>query len=250
MTPTYIIHNYSDKVIEPTQRWLPISFYTLLDTVPPIEIIIYIKWISYFLSILAACGVFFNITSKFATILTIIFLGFKYNFGYVYHSYHIYIGVLIILSFAPKGTKNQKDWHIEMVKYWVVYAMTLTGLQKLYYGGGLDWALSDNLYIRILTLLRHTDFAKWILNSDILVSQFFALYSLLVAELLSFLSLTSRKLGILYFFIWTSFHLFVSFTFGGHKMFYTQVFVYTAFLPLSDITNYIKSFRLVANKQH
>lgn len=235
LAPTYIIQRYASKVIDPTQRWTPISFYTLLETPPPIEYIFYIKWASYFISLLAACGILFSISSKLATILTIVFLGFKYNFGHVYHSYHLYLGAMIILSFAPKCSNNKRDWHLEMVKYWVVYVMSLTGLQKLYYGGGFQWALSDNLYIRILILLRHTNFAKWILNSDIIISQMFALFSLLVTELLSSLSLINKKIGVLFFIIWTSFHIFVTLTFGGHKMFYTQVFVYTAFLPLSTI---------------
>jgi hypothetical protein len=189
---------------------------------------------------LASIGVLFRVTSKLATIFTIFYLGYNYNFGHVYHGYHLYLGTLIILSFAPKSADNKNSWHLSLVKSWIVYVMFITGVQKLYYGEGIYWAFSDNLYIKVLTLFNHTSFAKWILNSNLIVSQIFAFFSLFIVELFSPLSIINKKLGILYFFIWCSFHVFVTLTFGGHLSFYSQIFIYTAFLPLTEIRDKLK----------
>ena len=217
------------------ETWNPISFFQLLDGPLTPEYLLIIKWIWLLSALLAGFGFIFNFSSKIALICACIFLGYEYNFGYVYHSTQVYLGALFILALAPRDEKAHRYWHLSLVKLWVVYVMLITGLQKLYYGGGFSWAFSDSFYIKIFNLPYHTEFARFVLESPVIVSQLLAIFALVIIELLAPLSLYSKRTGIAYFFIWSSFHPLVTLVFGRHYQFYSQIFIYACFLPLGPL---------------
>jgi hypothetical protein len=142
------------------------------------------------------------------------------------------MGSLLLLAFGPLMNSKSKDfsWIDWSMKIFVVFVMTLTGLQKLYYGGGSEWALSDAFYVRIAVNPYSSPLAKIVLDSPLFVSQLFAFYALFIIELLSPLALFNKRIGLLYFFFWSSFHLGVTLLFGNHYLFYSQIFVYSVFL--------------------
>jgi hypothetical protein len=217
-----------------SELWNPISFFQLFEGPLPTTYLNTIKWMWLITALLASINWGFSFTSKLALILGSLFIGYEYNFGKVHHSTQVYMGALFIMSFAPRF-KKERSWHLHLVRLWVVYVMLTTGMQKLYYGGGLDWAFSDSFFLKIYTLPYHTVAAQFLLDSPVFISQLAAIFALVIVELLAPLSLTSKKMGILYFFIWTSFHPLVTLVFGRHYQFYSQIFVYAAFLPFSSL---------------
>jgi hypothetical protein len=227
-------------------NWSPISFFKLLDGPLSPQVLTGFKsgWLIF--GILAGLNICFNWTSKLAFTFGTLFLGYEYNFGYVYHSTQVYLIAMFIMAFAPQDSNGKKFWHLSIVKLWVVFVMLITGLQKLYYGGGFKWAFSDSFYIKIFNLPYHTPFAQYVLDSPVIISQILAIFALVVVELAAPLSLKSKRWGILYFFIWTSFHPLVTLVFGRHFQFYSQVFVYSAFLPLGSIWLKITNSKPVA----
>lgn len=238
IAPSCILLTYNPLYIN-NVNWLPISFYALLSDPLSLQLINILKWISYVFSLLASLGILFSVTSKIAVITMVFSIGYQYNFGTISHSLHLYLGALIILSFAPKCLKSKRDWHIELIKYWIVFVMLTLGLQKLFYGEGLNWAFSDTFYIRLMALPYHTPLATRVLDSNIILSQLLAAYSLFVVELFSPLALLNKRIGLIYFFIWSTFHIGVTLLMSGHYKFYSQVFVYCVVLPTPEILNFL-----------
>ena len=186
-----------------------------------------------------------------------LFLGYKYNFVRMYHSYHMYVMVLIIISlghaadvYSLKRLKNnikhwQYHWPVQLSKLYVVYVYFICGVEKLYFRG-VDWAFSDNLYLIIFGTPQEAFLKDWILDQPLWVAQALAFWSLFVCELFAPLSLINRYWGYCYWLIWLSFHLGVTFTLGGHSRFFSQLVAASVFLlPLLESLIKYVSLRMV-----
>lgn len=227
--------------------WRPISFYQLLSgpVDPSIVQTLYYVWLA--IAALAGLGVWFWWTSKIAFVLAVLHLGYEYNFNHVYHSTHVYIMTMGILAFARTthpllfskekpipDMSGENQWPIAWIKLYVVYAFFVCGLQKLYYGNGLEWALSDNFYIRLLVNPHHPWLNEWSLNQPLIVSILLALFALTI-EVLAPLALLGKRLGLLFVISWILMHICVTGAFGGHIQFFSQCFAYMAFLDWDRI---------------
>jgi hypothetical protein len=228
----YINYHYNVFPSDFYKHWKPISYYTFLNG--PLDSLTLsftrVGWTLF--ACLAGLGFLRIPFALIGCLFAMINLGHNYNFGNVYHSYTLYMGSLLLLAFGPLMNSKSKDfsWIDWSMKIFVVFVMTLTGLQKLYYGGGSEWALSDAFYVRIAVNPYSSPLAKIVLDSPLFVSQLFAFYALFIIELLSPLALFNKRIGLLYFFFWSSFHLGVTLLFGNHYLFYSQIFVYSVFL--------------------
>jgi len=226
----YVWYNFNVFPPDFFEVWKPISFYKLFSRPLSNDLLGIFKFGWIFFLVLAGLGIggyFFRIIGA---VSAIILLGHHYNFGNVYHGTHVYMGAVMILCLLPRPKSSALL--ISYLKYFVVFVMVLTGLQKLWYGGGFDWAFTDAFFVRLASHPYQPPVGQAVLEGPLILSQIFAGWALIVAELLAFVSLFHKNLGRVYFFIWSSFHLGVTFVFGNHFMFYSQIFVYSAFLGL------------------
>ena len=234
--------NYHYNVFPPDfySEWVPISFFKVLSTPLSSGVLVGTRILWTICACLAGLGFGRRLLGLLACLFACINLGHNYNFGNVYHSYSLYMGALILLGIGPwfgKTRDQLEEWIKFSLKVYVVYVMTLTGVQKLYYGGGLSWALSDAFYIRIGINPYSSPFAKLVLDGPLLLSQVLAAYALFVIELSSPLVFLNKRLGLFYFLMWSSFHVGVTLLFGNHWLFYSQIFVYSVFLENQKIEN-------------
>jgi hypothetical protein len=220
-------------------HWQPISFYHLLDGPLNHETLKILRWLWLAFGFIAGFGLFYPVTALLTFICGAIFLGHDYNFGVVYHSHHMYIMGVTILTFSEwfqlltgknKDRAEYYNWSIQWVKCYVVWVFFLCGIEKLYAGGGLNWAFSESFYMRLWTNPYHPPLTQWALEQPLFVSQIFAGIALLVVELFAPLAFWGRRMGVVYFFIWSFFHLAVTLTYGNHLTFYSHIFCYTAFI--------------------
>ena len=228
---SYVAYNFNKFPADFFLEWKPISFYKLLDS-PLSETSLLIGKVIWFFSLfLAGLGVLRSPLSIIGGVAGIVTLGHHYNFGNVYHGTHLYIGALFLTCFFPYKDRNP-ELFLKCMKVFVVFVMCLTGLQKLYYGGGLDWAFTDSFYVRVASNPYHPFVAKLILEGPLWFSQLLAAYSLFVVEVLSPVAMFKPKFGRVFFWIWSSFHIGVTLLFTNHYMFYSQIFIYAIFLDL------------------
>lgn len=224
----FLFYNSYGQILLPVEQWRPISFYQFLSG--PISVTVY-SFTNYFwliTSLIAGVGYRFRFFSVLAFLSGLFILGYEYNFGYVYHSKHLYIGS--VGFFALWG---ESEYSLKLIRYYAVYILFVTGLEKLYFGEGLTWALSSNLYLQILDSPVRTKLGEWLLNQNIMVSQVFAFVTLVFIELMSPLSLLMfkrYKSAFLFVVGWTLFHIMVTLTFGGHTQFFSHLFCYAAFI--------------------
>ncbi|MCF8059303.1 MAG: hypothetical protein K9K67_08405 [Bacteriovoracaceae bacterium] len=226
----YVWYNFNVFPPDFFAQWRPISFYKLFSEPFSRDFLFILKSCWIFFLIFAGLGIGGRLFRIVGALCAIVLLGHHYNFGNVYHGTHVYIGAVIILCLLPRPKSN--GLLISYIKYFVVFVMVLTGLQKLYYGGGLDWAFTDAFFVRLASHPYQAKIGRAVLEGPLILSQIFAGWALIVAELLAFMALFHKNLGRAYFFIWSSFHLGVTLVFGNHFMFYSQIFVYSAFLDL------------------
>lgn len=212
-------------------NWDPISFYRFLPGPLGETTLLVLRWTWLIAGLCAGLGWGYRWTSWICFAAGTIYLGHDYNFGFVYHSYHMYVLSLGIMALSRPGDR----WAVQWVKAYVVYVMFLCGLQKLYFGGGFGWAFSDAFYLRLFTNPQKPFLTRWALEQPLFVSQILAGFALVVVELAAPLAFLGRRLGVFYFFIWSVFHFFVHWTYGGHTQFFSQIFCYAAFLPWSRI---------------
>lgn len=237
----YIFYNSYGQILPPDEHWKPISFYRLLSG--PISSITY-NSVNYFwlvTSFIAGIGCRFRLFSILTFVSGLFLLGYEYNFGHVYHSKHLYIGS--IGFFALWG---ESEYSLKLIRYYAVYILFITGLEKLYFGEGLTWAFSSNLYIQILESPVQTYLGKWILDQKLWVSQILAFKALVLVELLSPLALLmfqKYKSALIFVIGWSLFHIMVTLTFGGHTQFFSHFFCYSAFINWQKLIKDI-SFKL------
>ncbi len=212
-------------------NWQPISFFNLLEGPLSNDILLVLGCVWILSSACAAFSLLYFVTSWLTFFCALILLGHTYNFGYVYHSTHLYIMVVGLLCFTS-FKKSALNWPIQMAKTYTVWIFFVCGLEKLYYGGGLNWALSDAFAVRLITAsTEELYWNHWLLNQPSWVVQGFALFGLVVCELLSFLALVNHRLGLLFVLFWSLMHFFVILAFGSHTQFISQIFIYSLFLP-------------------
>ncbi len=231
-------HYYPDSFYE---KWQPISFYQLFDSTFTSTSLTTLKWAWFILAL--TCFVtsfkatrYFQTLAKLASLMGVTYLGHDYNFGVVYHGTHLYIGVALILAFAPLNHSTNPEfsgarWHLELIKFFITFMLFGAGLQKLL-KGGLSWVFSDSLYIKMALLPSHTWAAEILLSSPLWVFQLFAFMILFGVQLSAPLALTNRYIGMIYFLLWSFFHLGATYFFSIGSTFYLQIFCYTIFLPL------------------
>lgn len=222
----YISWDVSDA---PYGQWQPLSFYQLLNGPISPQLLEAIHWLWLVSALIAATGWRFLFFSSLCFVSAVFYFGYSYNFGTVYHATHIYVMALGIMMFSSTSQDRATQWPQQLLKLYIVYVFFLCGMQKLYYGGGLDWALSESFYLRLLTNPWQRPLTEVILQSPLWVSQVLAFLALVVVELGSPLALMHRLAGMTYIFIWTSLHVFVVLSYGGHRMFFSQVFCYMVF---------------------
>lgn len=226
----YVWYNFNVFPPDFFEVWKPISFYKLFSGPFSNGLLNVLKFCWIFFLVFAGFGIGGIVFRVAGALSAIILLGHHYNFGNVYHGTHVYIGAVMILCLLPRP--QSKRLLISYLKYFVVFVMVLTGIQKLWYGGGLDWAFTDAFFVRLASHPYQPKIGQAVLEGPLIISQIFAGWALIVAELLAFVALFNKNWGRIYFFIWSSFHLGVTLVFGNHFMFYSQIFVYSAFLGL------------------
>lgn len=214
--------------------WDPISFYQLLPGPLSTTSIETVKLCWLVTSVLAGMSVGFRITGKLAALCGLFYFGYNYNFGHVYHSTHMYVMVLLILSFSKLENKPsiENRWPLALAQAYVVYVMFFCGLQKMYYGDGLLWVFSESFYLRLLMNPATPALNQWAVDGPLWISQAMAFMGVIVVELLSPLFLFKNRHRWVLFFIWLSFHFMVMLAYGSHKSFLSQVFCYVVILPI------------------
>ncbi|NQZ17877.1 MAG: HTTM domain-containing protein [Bdellovibrionales bacterium] len=202
--------------------------------------LIYISGIS---SVFAVIGLFFPITSKIAALSTILVTGYNYNFLRTYHSYHLLVMILLILSFSKAHARFSVDslfkkfpqqsasfrWPMQLCRVYVVYVYSICGVQKLVIGG-LNWISGENLFLLLFLNPQNGVYKQTMLQSPLWFFYFSAFWAAIVCELLAPLALISPVIGFIYWFIWLSFHFGVQLTLGDHTSFFTQFFASSIFL--------------------
>ncbi len=227
-------------------QWQPISFYRLLDQPLPPGLLRFFEWGWFILSMATALSClkapqYFRALAKVASIFAVIYLGHDYNFGTIYHGTQLYLGVLLILAFAPMNKKEEQQqyfhdrWHIPLIKFFITFMLFGAGMQKLV-KGGLSWVFSDALFIKLALLPSHTWAATQLLQAPLWVFEFLAFIILFGVQLSAPLALFHRTIGIGYFILWSCFHLGATYIFSVGSTFYSQIFCYSLFLPLYALT--------------
>lgn len=229
--------------------WNPISFYTLLSEPLSSTTLEVLRDIWLFSSLIAGIGVLFRWTAPLAFVTALIYLGHSYNFNRVYHSTHLYIMTVGILALARAphpflfSTKNFTNkfsgeyfWPLRWIQCYVVFAFFVCGLQKLYYGHGLQWIFSENFYLRLLQNPFHPPLNQWILEQPLYVSQVMAFFAIAI-EFFAPLALLNRKWAVAFVVAWTAMHALVSATLGTHFQFFSQCFAYAAFLNWDPVVD-------------
>ncbi len=237
--------------------WRPIGVFNLLDgPIDPESLQILFKvWIA--LLVLVLFGLFTRISTIFLFIVFTFMIGHPNNFGMVNHNSNMLIIVLFVMCFSRWGDvisldqkifkikAKEKSWHygwpLAMAILIAVFSMFTLGVQKFYFQG-LNWALSDGFYISLFLNKSKPPLTQFILDSPVWFSMILAFFSLVVVELLAPLALL-RKFSLVYPLIWASFHFTVTLTLGGHRMFWTQIFIYSAFYLVFFDTRISKFFR-------
>ena len=257
---TYVlVINYDLELRNDCQFWNPEGVYKLLGITCSESNFNQLYWISTLTAPLASIGFLYRFTGIISAFSGMLFLGYNYNLHRFYHSYHLFVVSLIILSIACaadsfsidsliRKVKNKKkfnySWPVQLIKVYVVYVYFICGAEKLYIRG-LDWVFSDNLFLIIFTNPQRGWFSDWVLSQPLWMSVALAGYSLFVCELLAPLALLNRRTGLLFWFIWLSFHVGVQLTLGGHKMFFTQLVTASVFLLPQKLN--LKSFKNIVS---
>jgi hypothetical protein len=225
------------------ESWAPISFYKLLDRPINADILNILRYVWLASTFVAGLGIFYRFFTVVGFLSGVVYLGHDYNFGVVYHSHHLYIMCVGILAFSSlcstigiqlsslkKNKSSEFHWPLRLVQVYVIYVFFLCGVEKLWYGGGFSWAFSESFLLRMLVNPHQTPLARWIIEQPMFVSQIFAAGALFVFELGAPFALLNSKIKILFVFLWSSFHVFVTLTFGNHYAFYSQILCYMAFI--------------------
>lgn len=199
---------------------------------------------------MALLGLFTRLSMGLAALSLFFVIGFFYNFsGAVYHHGHMIVMTVLILSLsrcgetlsldrvlgkkeAPRRPSWHYGWPLQLIKVWVVLVFVTSGYQKLAYGDGLNWALSDNLALRIFSSPMITPFGQMMLDYPSWVLRSLAFGALMI-EVLAPLALLGKYWWIAFSFSWYLLHLGVTATLGGHNGFFVQAFCYAAVMPFS-----------------
>ncbi len=224
-------------------QWQPISFYQLLQAPISATLLNVIQWSWFLVSFFAFISLFpklerkhyFSPLAKIASILGMIYLGHDYNFGRVYHGTHLYLGVCLLLAFAPKNKSNHPEyqndlWHIELIKIFIVFLLCCAGLQKLA-AGGMSWFTTDALFIKLATLPSHTWMATTLLKAPLWVFKVLAFIIVIGVQVSAPLALLGKRIGLAYLILWSLFHLGATHIYSVGSSFYSQIFCYLIFFP-------------------
>jgi hypothetical protein len=228
-------------------QWHPLSFYKFLSGPLSVEFLRNLRYVWLALSYVAGLGILYRYTSVLAFLTGVVYLGYDYNFGIVYHSHHMYIMCVAILVFGEVVShyshriKTSLDmysadyhWPLQWARCYVVYMMFICGLEKLWYGEGLKWAFSESFFLRLWTNPYQPFLNRWITSQPLFVSEIFAALALFLVELGAPLVFLGKKSRIFFFFVWSFFHVFVTLTYGDHYTFYSQILCYTLFIDWSS----------------
>lgn len=236
--PNFIENLYTDVY------WQPVGFFKIFNgpflTERGLTYLFYGWRIFGFLALLGLC---YRITAPTAVLLVLVCTGYDYNFGHVYHSYHVILLNLLFLSLCPANEGLSLDrfifkltpkvsWYhgfclrLQMVH--IVFVLFINGYKK-FAAGGIDWALSDNLLFHLMRIpgLRPSTWFLMTNHPDVIS---FSASVVLFFQLTSPIVLFLPRLGLLYAPIWMSFHFGVTWIIGGHMSFWSQIPCYLAFL--------------------
>jgi hypothetical protein len=230
-------------------NWRPISFYQLMSGPISWQAVEWIRYTWLVFTFLAGLGLAFRFTITVGVLAGVFYNGYSYNFGWVYHSGHLYIMALIILSFSRAGDgfrifprkqevpapSSAYRWPVRLIQGYVVYVFFLCGAQKVWHAGNLDWAFSNSFFNMLMSTAYQTPLNVWIQSQHPWVARFFAAGALFVVELGAPLAFLNRRMAVIYFFLWSFFHVMVTNTFGIHRMFFSQIFAYTAFIDWRSV---------------
>lgn len=224
--------------LETCKNWAPIGFLKIIQWPCGSDLLSWVSNVAIAFCILSALGFYYGITSKLAFVSLLIQWGVESSYGKVSNSLHLMVMAVGILSLAINSREGDRGsnygWTLQLVKVYVVWVYFINGLAKTFLGDW-RWALSDNLFLILSGRPYLGDLGYWLLEQPPVYSMVLAIFVLYIVELSSPLALFKSSFGILYFFIWSSFHLGTSLVLGGHFVFFSQIFVCTIFLPLEKM---------------
>lgn len=226
------------------KNWVPISFYQLLPGPISWELLEWIRRIWLVCIFLAGLGLAFRFTITLGFLAGLFYGGYTYNFGWVYHSNHLFVMALGILAFSRAGDafrlfnksgasaapSGAYRWPVRLIQCYVVYMFFICGLQKLWMAGGLAWVSSNSFYHMLTANPFQSAIAVWIQSQPPWVAKIFAGSALFVVELGAPLALVNGHFALAFALMWASFHVMVNTVFGIHTMFFSHLFVYTVFV--------------------
>jgi hypothetical protein len=225
--------------------WKPIGFFNIFSGPLLSRESFYLIWnVWLFSGVMATLGLFYRLSGPVASLSLMFIIGYDYNFGHVYHSYHVISLNLLIIAFFPASNswsldslfirkqKSGKAWFyglpIRLCMFHIVYVMTSNAVQKLYYSG-FSWVFSDNLLLQTKYIPGLKEETKFLMVN---YPSLFILFAgvVIFIQLFSFLSLLRPSIGLVFSILWASFHFGVSFVMGGHTSFFSQIAAYSVFL--------------------
>jgi hypothetical protein len=240
---------FIDTSSKDLELWQPISFFILIPPTFLSSLLPYLNISLIVASLLAVTGYYIRFASLACFILFLLTVGYYMNFGKVFHGHHLLAMTLGILFFAPITPNEKKQghvknsmartlswkyhWPIQLIKIYSVSIYFSNGWKKIIYNEE-GWWDGTILYSIILSIPGKSDLVNYMLDLPLIFFQFGSLFVLIIVQLLAPISLINQKLSVLYFFIFTSFHVSVISIFGGHLEFLSFVVCNTVFLPLGS----------------
>jgi hypothetical protein len=156
--------------------WSPTYFFSYFEyPVASAGTLVALTWIWRAALLASLLGLFSRVSVVVAFVLGFYLIGLPHNFGKVHHNDAILVLVMAIFAFsrcgdglsldalrrtgrAPEAAEpdegawgGEYSWPLRLCRLMVVFVVFSAGVAKLRHGG-LDWAVSDNLYY---TILRH-----------------------------------------------------------------------------------------------
>ena len=225
--------------------WKPIGFFKLFSGPLLSKESFYLIWNVWLVfGVLATLGLFYRLSAVVAALSLMFIIGYNYNFGHVYHSYHVISLNLLIIALFPASNSwsidalfkrkqiTKKAWFyglpIKLCMFHIVYVMTSNAVQKLYYSGSA-WIFSDNLLLQTKYIPGLKEETKFLMVNYPSLFMVFAGVVIFI-QLFSFLSLIRPSIGLVFAVLWACFHFGVSFVMGGHTSFFSQIAAYSVFL--------------------
>lgn len=246
-------------------EWHPLGFFRVLH-IPPLNfskgVFLWLKLFWEIAIIFSALGLFTRFSTKVVFFLGFYLVAAQYNYGSLEHSAQLPMVIAGILAFSKCGDAFSLDcfykrrnlgpdhskinqnsseyfWPVRLSQTYIMIIYFQAAWQKLRYGG-IDWALSDNFRIMLLTRSNLTDLGYFITNHPTLC-QSIALI-ILVFQLFSITAVFSKRLAIVIVPFLFFFHFATALIMGGGAIFLTYNIAYVFWVPWDQfVQRYLKA---------